>query len=127
RFAATALRDRPQGRELDSEVGSLADAPAALVTVRVDDDVPLGRVLDVARAEGLDATVAHGSVTNVQTRSFGRLTLRLTAAGSPTGTAAPADPADPANPATASVASVNDAAARVVGKLNEFTESEVIR
>lgn len=127
RFAATALRDRPQGRELDSAVGSLADAPAALVTVRVDDDVPLGRVLDVARAEGLDATVAHGSVTNVQTRSFGRLTLRLTAAGSPTGTAAPADPADPANPATASVASVNDAAARVVGKLNEFTESEVIR
>lgn len=124
RFAATALRDRPQGRELDSAVGSLADAPAALVTVRVDDDVPLGRVLDVARAEGLDATVAHGSVTNVQTRSFGRLTLRLTAAGSPTGTAAPADPA---NPATASVASVNDAAARVVGKLNEFTESEVIR
>ena len=127
RFAATALRDRPQGRELDSAVGSLADAPAALVTVRVDDDVPLGRVLDVARAQGLDATVAHGSVTNVQTRSFGRLTLRLTAAGSPTGTAAPADPADPANPATASVASVNDAAARVVGKLNEFTESEVIR
>lgn len=127
RFAATALRDRPQGRELDSAVRSLADAPAALVTVRVDDDVPLGRVLDVARAEGLDATVAHGSVTNVQTRSFGRLTLRLTAAGSPTGTAAPADPADPANPATASVASVNDAAARVVGKLNEFTESEVIR
>ena len=127
RFAATALRDRPQGRELDSAVGSLADAPAALVTVRVDDDVPLGRVLDVARAEGLDATVAHGSVTNVQTRSFGRLTLRLTAAGSPTGTAAPADPADPANPDTASVASVNDAAARVVGKLNEFTESEVIR
>ncbi len=127
RFAATALRDRPQGRELDSAVGSLADAPAALVTVRVDDDVPLGRVLDVARAEGLDATVAHGSVTNVQTRSFGRLTLRLTAAGSPTGTAAPADPTDPTNPATASVASVNDAAARVVGKLNEFTESEVIR
>ena len=60
-------------------------------------------MLDIARAEGLDATVAHGSVTNVQARSFGRLTLRL---------------------------SGDDAAAaagRVVVKLNEFTESEVIR
>lgn len=103
RFAATALRDRPAGRELDSALGSLGDATAALVTVRVNDDVPLGRVLDIARAEGLDATVAHGSVTNVQARSFGRLTLRL----------------------SGDDAAV--AAERVVVKLNEFTESEVIR
>ncbi len=110
RFAATALRDRPKGRELDSALGSLDDGPAAaLVTVRVDDAVPLGRVLDIARDEGLDATVAHGSVTNVQARSFGRLTLRLSAMGD----AAPDD--------------VAAAAERVVARLDEFTESEVIR
>lgn len=113
RFAATALRDRPRGRELDSAVGSLAGGAAALITVRVDDDVPLGRILDVARAEGLDATVAHGSVTNVQTRSFGRLTLRLSAAGAD---AAPREPR-----------SIAEAVGRVVGNLNEFTESEEIR
>ena len=117
RFAATALRDRPEGRELDSAKGSLDDGAAALVTVRVDDDVPLGHVLDVARAEGLDATVAHGSVTNVQARSFGRLTLRLSAAG--TGTAAGAG--------DAAHRDVAAAAERVVAKLSEFTESEVIR
>ncbi|MGV3114703.1 methionine ABC transporter ATP-binding protein [Corynebacterium freneyi] len=109
RFAATALRDRPEGRELDSAKGSLDDGAAALVTVKVDDAVPLGRVLDIARDEGLDATVAHGSVTNVQARSFGRLTLRLSA----TGDAAPDD--------------VAAAAERVVARLDEFTESEVIR
>lgn len=103
RFAATALRDRPEGRELDSARDSLDDGTAALITVRVGDDVPLGRVLDAARDEGLEATVAHGSVANVQARSFGRLTLRL------------------------SGPDADAAAARVVAKLDEFTESEVLR
>ncbi|MFC3849080.1 methionine ABC transporter ATP-binding protein [Corynebacterium hansenii] len=120
RFAATALRDRPAGRELDSVVGSLADDAAALVTVRVDDDVPLGRVLDIARAEGLDATVAHGSVSNVQARSFGRLTLRLSATGGAATAGAGGETGDAGRDVTA-------AAERIVAKLNEFTESEVIR
>ncbi|WP_295625594.1 methionine ABC transporter ATP-binding protein [uncultured Corynebacterium sp.] len=130
RFAATALRDRPEGRELDSAVGSLDDGSAALVTVRVDDGVPLGRVLDVARGEGLEATVAHGSVTNVQSRSFGRLTLRLSAAGIGDGDAGTGTDvnADSATATTGSAAAdVSAAAERVVAKLNEFTESEVLR
>ncbi|MBV7294739.1 ATP-binding cassette domain-containing protein [Corynebacterium sp. TAE3-ERU12] len=76
RFTATALRDRPEGRELDS--ARVNADKAALVTVRIDDTVPLTTLMGVAAEHGLDASVAHGSVTNVQAHAFGRLTLRLT-------------------------------------------------
>lgn len=79
RFTATALRDRPEGRELDSAREHAGDG--ALVTVRIDDSTPLSRLIADADARGLTVSVAHGSVTNVQAHAFGRLTLLLTAPG----------------------------------------------
>ncbi|MEJ6018996.1 methionine ABC transporter ATP-binding protein [Corynebacterium sp. H113] len=76
KFAATALRDRPKGRELDSVLGSAG----RLVTVTLNDQIDLAAVLAAAHARGVKATVAHGSVSNVQEHAFGRLTLRLTEA-----------------------------------------------
>lgn len=104
RFAATALGDRPEGREL----ASIHDGRAGeLITVRVDDSVPLTRLIQDASSLGVEVTVAHGSVANVQAHAFGRLTVRLTGPGG--------GPADPA------------AVRELLTSWNTYTETEVTR
>lgn len=76
RFATTALRDIPAGRERES----VLRPGGRLITVTVDDSVDLGAVFAAAAGEGVTATVAHGAVSNVQSKAFGHLTLRLSTA-----------------------------------------------
>ncbi|MDO5030119.1 MAG: methionine ABC transporter ATP-binding protein [Corynebacterium sp.] len=78
RFATTALRDTPIGRERDSLNQSVQSASARLVTITINDGVDLGALAQATGAHGVAASVAHGAVANVQTKSYGRLTLRLT-------------------------------------------------
>ena len=78
RFATTALRDVPVGRERDSVNQSAESAAARLVTITINDGVDLGALAQATSAHGVAASVAHGAVANVQAKSYGRLTLRLT-------------------------------------------------
>lgn len=76
RFATTALRDIPAGRERES----VLRPGGRLITVTVDDSVDLGEVFSAAARHKVTATVAHGAVSNVQSKAFGHLTLRLSTA-----------------------------------------------
>ncbi len=77
RFARTAMKDIPVGRERES----LLKGGGHLVTVALNDGVDLGRIFSEGHQRGTTINVAHGSVSNVQQQSFGRLTLRLTGDG----------------------------------------------
>lgn len=81
RFATTALRDMPIGRERES----VQSAGGRLITITINDGVDISALSQAAASHGATATIAHGAVSNVQAKSYGRLTLRLTpAAGADT-------------------------------------------
>nr|WP_120491066.1 ATP-binding cassette domain-containing protein [Corynebacterium lactis] len=73
RFATTALRDVPIGRERES----VQRAGGRLITITVNDGVDIAALSQAAAAHGTTAIIAHGAVSNVQSKSYGRLTLRL--------------------------------------------------
>ena len=111
RFATTALRDGPVGRELDS----VRSSGGRLITVTFNDDVDIAAIADATRPHGVRVAIAHGAVSNVQAKSYGRLTLRLQAA--------PADAAsgDATSETTATVADI-DAAVAAIAKLTQVEE-----
>lgn len=80
KFATTALRDVPIGRERESVLAT-AGRP---ITVTINDDVDLGDLATAAAQHNVRIHIAHGAVSNVQERSYGRLTLRLTPASGTT-------------------------------------------
>ena len=82
RFVATALHDRPKGRERESLLGDAADLTRTVrhLTVRVDDGRDLAPAFSKAAEEGVEIGFVHGAVTNIQEHSFGHLTVRLVGA-----------------------------------------------
>ncbi|MEU9857791.1 methionine ABC transporter ATP-binding protein [Streptomyces sp. NPDC047974] len=75
RFVGTVLRNRPGAGDVTR---LRAQHEGSLVSVTIDGDAPIGRVLtDAVRRHDLRFELVHGGIDALQGRSFGNVTLAL--------------------------------------------------